>query len=810
MNIELDWQIVNQDTDQLEHIATPARPRRRSPWRKWLSAIALIAVLCLAAAVTYMAWTYHVNLARAREQVQPVAALEAQAIASNDLDLFLALQDPQDSAWRSMQAQRFARLERLGLPELGWQATDVSPTFGAITLEPCGARLDVTYRFSVAQPMPDGPRSVTMRVPQFYKSTPSGWVRAMPDADYWGARRAYTGKRLTAMYWQRDVDLLEPMMLRIDGMLERVCSALACPPQPIHIVFENTADSLAQLSDSSRGFDQAFTIRFPSPHLLGLPTDKCSCDELHRAVGTRIVQDLVYEASGRRLDMSHPTAQAILQCELARAGLAGSPPTEEASRAIGGAWWAGWSPLRVIPLHPSSSEKDTRPAQSLVPLALAFIEEHFGPGSVARLIPAMTSDTLGQVIEKGMEIDPAVLESAWLAYTREQVGLHTEFSHPVPNGELALLCEPERIRSGLWRTRVTETGTEQTIPVDASGFGFSWSPDGSKLAYAFVQDINQSAVQVQVIDADSGQVEATLDGLEGASLGWGSDGGLWVKEPDRIHLLNSATSTTIEIAGTSHTWSPEGTRLAYVADGMDQTSMIWVADALGHNARATAPGRGPVWSPDGKRLAFWGGLRVDLSYSKEQQLQTAEIQVLDVARNATVTLARSDALLRLSQHNLDHTQQGIVLGDIDWSPDGTMLAATLAQEGSSAVLLILNADDGAIRARVTANTETSRAGWDWIGLSLRQAWSPDSRYVSFRVMSGATWYSESGAVAVLDTRTGQHISLPCAGEWAWQSSGQWLAVPQRPSGMLLVTPDLSEMHWLNTPASFSVAWRPGS
>ncbi len=47
-------------------------------------------------------------------------------------------------------------------------------------------------------------------------------------------------------------------------------------------------------------------------------------------------------------------------------------------------------------------------------------------------------------------------------------------------------------------------------------------------------------------------------------------------------------------------------------------------------------------------------------------------------------------------------------------------------------------------------------------------------------------------------------------ELDWLADGQWLAVPQRPSGMLLVTPDLSEMHWLNTPASFSVAWRPGS
>jgi hypothetical protein len=147
MSIELDWQIVNEDTDQLEHIAPPSRPRRRWPSRKWLSAIALIAVVCLAAAVTYMAWTYHVHLARVREQVQPIAALEAQAIASNDRDLFLALQDPEDSAWRSMQAQRFARLENVGLPELGWQAMNTCPRVGDITLEPDGARLDVTVSF---------------------------------------------------------------------------------------------------------------------------------------------------------------------------------------------------------------------------------------------------------------------------------------------------------------------------------------------------------------------------------------------------------------------------------------------------------------------------------------------------------------------------------------------------------------------------------------------------------------------------------------------------------------------------------------
>jgi Tol biopolymer transport system component len=810
MNIELDWQIVNEDTDQLEPCAPPARPRRRRPWRRWLAAITLLVVVSLAAAAAYMAWTYHVTLARVREQVQPIATLEAQAIAANDRDLFLALQDPEDSAWRSAQAQRFARLERVGLPEFGWQAMNTCPKLGDITLEPGGARLDMTYRFSVAQPMPDGPTSVTVRVPQFYKSTSSGWVRAMPDADYWGSQHTYTGKRLTATYWQRDADLLEPMLQRMDQMLEQVCGALTCPAQRITIAFENTADSLAQFSDCPRGFDDGFTVRFPSPQLTGFPADECSCDELYRAVGTRIVQALV-EVSGPQLDMSQPAAQAILQSELARAGLVGPPVTEETRRALGAALWADWSPLRVIPLHSSASKQDMHPAQVVLPLALAFLEEHFGPGTVARLVPKVANDTLGQAIQAGLDVDPATLESAWLMYTLEQAGWRVgRVSQPPPEGELALLCAPERVQSGLWRVHTNETGMPQAQQVDAGSFGFAWSPDGNRLAYALMRDPAQPSVQVKVIDAASGQVAATLDGLTSASLDWRSDGSLCVHEGDTIHFLRGTTDAALKIAGDDLARSPDGSRLAYVTTGADQVSTVWIADALGHHARPIAQGWGVTWSPDGNRLAFWRGKCLNSPCRSGQPLRTVELVLFDLTRNATVTLVRSDDLFRSGHKNLDLTRRTIVVSDIAWSPDGTMLAVTIAQEASSPVMFVLDADDGMVRARVTAGAETSHAGWDRLGLSLHQAWSPDSRYVSFKAWSGSTWYDDTGVMGILDLQTGQSISLPCAGEWDWLANGQWLAVPQRPSGVLLVTPDLSAIQWLDTPASFSVAWRPGS
>jgi Tol biopolymer transport system component len=44
---------------------------------------------------------------------------------------------------------------------------------------------------------------------------------------------------------------------------------------------------------------------------------------------------------------------------------------------------------------------------------------------------------------------------------------------------------------------------------------------------------------------------------------------------------------------------------------------------------------------------------------------------------------------------------------------------------------------------------------------------------------------------------------------AWSPNGKWLAVTQRPRGVLLVMPDLADTRSLDTPSCFEVAWRPG-
>jgi Tol biopolymer transport system component len=353
---------------------------------------------------------------------------------------------------------------------------------------------------------------------------------------------------------------------------------------------------------------------------------------------------------------------------------------------------------------------------------------------------------------------------------------------------------------------VDEAEQVEITSVDTIGFLPVWSPCGANLAYATMQDMVQPTVRVQVMEAASQQVKTAAGGLNSANLGWLPDGDLWVKEPGLVHLISHDVSETVAIAGTNRTWSPDGTRIAYVATGPDQVPTIQIADAYGRDTRSIAPGHGPVWSPDGRQLAFWGEVQPDPTCPTGRKLLAAKIQVADAASGSVMMLARSRDLLQSAQNDLN-SDQAFMLGDIAWSPDGAFLAVTLKQHDSSPLLLVLSTDTGAIHARF-GGLDTSHDVWSWIGLLPRQAWSPEGRYVAFWLAPASAWYDEAGKVGIMDIRTGQSVMLPCVGDAAWLPSGRWLAAPQRPSGILLVTPDLAEARWLDTPRAESIVWRP--
>ncbi len=803
MNIEVDWQIVDEDLPEpAEQPLPPVKPRRRL-WRWWWVALALLLVVSVAGFAVYYQWMLRMRLNQVTEPVRAVARLEAQAIAANDRVSFLALQDLDDAAWRASQGEHFGELERVGLPKLGWQATGAQPSPGKISLQPGGVQLDVTYRFSVTQPMPGGPVSVTLQVPQFYKNAASGWVRARPGAEYWGPWRTLAGRRFAMRYVQRDASVLEGLIPRMDDMLDQVCSRLACPPQPIFVAFEISPDSLSRLADFSYGFDDSgFILRLVSPHVIGPPADVRSRDELYRVIGTRVVQALVYESSRRRLNMGYWASQEIVRWELTRAGLAGPFITPAITRALAGVLRTSVEqPLRTLPLQSSSIGMDAAPREALMPLALAFIEQRMGTGSVTRLIPAIPSSrTLGDAIRQALNVDPATLESDWQSYLRRQANSMQaeqlpplEPSHSPPDGELALSCTAGGGNDSLIRIWADGTGLIQALDVPYLSQP-AWSPDGGWLAFLQHE-------RAFVMDAESQQIQAVREQDWYWPIGWLPDGRLQLGESavgddPRTRVVNLSTGMDIQITGTGPVWSPNGKWLARTVGMYTTWEGLLLSDADGKNSRRVASGHRPAWSPDSTRLAF----EPDSAQIRQIPSDFGAGQGLpDGIAIAEIESSTVKVVARMSDLTGQRNGASGWIGDLCWSPNGTMLAAAINLSSSKPLLAILNADNGTTRAQ----WHGTLGGWKKI------AWSSDNRHVAF-------WAEESNyqgvtpTVGILNVVTGDAAILP-GRDFDWSPDGKWLAVAQMngEAGVWLITPDRSFVRKLAGGMNcISVAWRP--
>ncbi len=234
------------------------------------------------------------------------------------------------------------------------------------------------------------------------------------------------------------------------------------------------------------------------------------------------------------------------------------------------------------------------------------------------------------------------------------------------------------------------------------------------------------------ISPDGSQIVYTRRWVNKLEDRWESS--LWIMNAD-------GSRQRFLIQGSSPRWSPDGTRIAYLApvDGKPQIFVRWM-DAEGAVSQITRLLETPgslAWSPDGKWLSFSMGVKYDNTWKISMPAPPAGARWTPAPRRVTDLHYRMD---RAGFMELAHTH-----------------------------LFVVPADGGTPR-QVTRGEFDVGAKFDGLGSGVGYDWTPDSRSIVFDGFLEPTWDQnyrnsdlhlvdvETGRIRKLTSRTGTWTS----------------------------------------------------
>ena len=162
---------------------------------------------------------------------------------------------------------------------------------------------------------------------------------------------------------------------------------------------------------------------------------------------------------------------------------------------------------------------------------------------------------------------------------------------------------------------------------------------------------------------------------------------------------NTSALTTGKGTHLGGQWSPDGSRIAYVAKDSGN-NQVWLMDADGSNKRQLTKGAAahawPHWHPQGKALVVW---------SYDEATKTHAIKIINSQSGEERTLVS----------NPEHLDRPA------WSPDGAWLAYAALTDGNWDIWLIRA--DGEVKRQLTHDPQ----------METNPLWRPDGQVIAYKV-----------------------------------------------------------------------------